>query len=70
MIIQLEKDITAKDKENTLKIIKAEGYSITEVKTQLGEYLVCLSKMIQTLERWVTYPEWLMYTGFRIVINW
>jgi len=44
MIIQLEKDITAKDKENTLKIIKAEGYSITEVKTQLGEYLVCLSK--------------------------
>lgn len=43
MIVQLEKGILEKDKVQTLKLIKAEGFNITEVNTQIGAYLVCLN---------------------------
>jgi 3-deoxy-7-phosphoheptulonate synthase len=40
MIIQLKPEITATQKENLIQGIQQIGYKITEVKTQLGDYLV------------------------------
>lgn len=40
MIIQLKLDITEPQKESIILEINQMGYKITEVKTQLGEYLV------------------------------
>ncbi len=40
MIIQLKPEITATQKENLIHGIQQIGYKITEVKTQLGDYLV------------------------------
>jgi 3-deoxy-7-phosphoheptulonate synthase len=40
MIIQLKSEITATQKENLIQGIQQIGYKITEVKTQLGDYLV------------------------------
>lgn len=40
MIIQLKPEITATQKESLIQGIQQIGYKITEVKTQLGDYLV------------------------------
>lgn len=44
MIIQLEKNCTEKEKEITLNFLKNLKFSITEVQTQSGNYLVCIGK--------------------------
>src|ERR1051326_5345939 len=44
MIIQLEEKIAARQKENILSQINSIGYKTTEVKTQRGNYLVCIGK--------------------------
>lgn len=44
MIIQLEKNISQKDKENISKKVGQLKYKPTEVKTQQGNYLVCIGK--------------------------
>ena len=44
MIIQLEKKLKPKAKETILSKINSLGYKTTEVKTQYGEYLVCIGK--------------------------
>ncbi|MDF2436102.1 MAG: 3-deoxy-7-phosphoheptulonate synthase [Bacteroidota bacterium] len=44
MIIQLEEKIKSTDKENILSSVNAIGYKITDVKTQAGNYLVCIGK--------------------------
>lgn len=42
MIIQLEEKLKAKQKETILSKIKSIGYKTTEVKTQHGNYFVCI----------------------------
>ncbi|SNS21154.1 3-deoxy-D-arabinoheptulosonate-7-phosphate synthase [Belliella buryatensis] len=44
MIIQLKQDITERQKESLIKEVNEIGYKITEVKTQLGDYLVGIGK--------------------------
>ena len=44
MIIQLEEKIKPKVKENILSKVNSIGYKTTEVKTQRGNYLVCIGK--------------------------
>jgi len=44
MIIQLEKNCTVKEKEITLNYLKNLKFSVTEVNTQSGNYLVCIGK--------------------------
>lgn len=44
MIIQLKQDITEKQKKSLIKEVNEIGYKITEVKTQLGDYLVGIGK--------------------------
>jgi len=44
MIIQLEKDITAKRKERIIKKVNESGYKTTEVNTQKANYLVGIGK--------------------------
>lgn len=44
MIIQLEKRVTAQQKETIIKQIDAFGYKATEVNTQIGNYLVGIGK--------------------------
>lgn len=44
MIIQLEKDITQKQKEEIIKKVNGLKYSTTEVKTQAGDYLIGIGK--------------------------
>lgn len=44
MIIQLEKDITQKQKEEIIKKVNELKYSTTEVKTQVGDYLIGIGK--------------------------
>ena len=42
MIIQLEEKVKTKQKENILSKINSIGYKTTEVKTQHGNYFVCI----------------------------
>ncbi|MFN3800554.1 3-deoxy-7-phosphoheptulonate synthase [Belliella pelovolcani] len=44
MIIQLKQDISERQKESLIKEVNEIGYKITEVKTQLGDYLVGIGK--------------------------
>jgi 3-deoxy-7-phosphoheptulonate synthase len=44
MIVQLEQNIQANDKETLLKVINGIGYKSNEVTTQMGSYLVCIGK--------------------------
>jgi 3-deoxy-7-phosphoheptulonate synthase len=44
MIIQLQPSITEKDKETIISQVKNLDYKATEVKTQLGSYLVAIGK--------------------------
>jgi len=44
MIIQLENDLKEQDRQSLINKVKAEGFTITEVNTQVGAYLVCISK--------------------------
>lgn len=44
MIIQLKKEIQPIDKEKILSSIEKIGYKTTEVKTQNGNYIVCIGK--------------------------
>ena len=44
MIIQLEKSISKDQKATVLEQVKAIGYKPSEVKTQKGDYLVCIGK--------------------------
>ncbi len=44
MIIQLEKKVTEKQKEQLINVIKSINYKATEVSTQFGKYLVCIGK--------------------------
>lgn len=44
MIIQLEREIQPAEKEKILSSVNATGYKTTEVKTQKGNYLVCIGK--------------------------
>jgi 3-deoxy-7-phosphoheptulonate synthase len=44
MIIQLKEKTGKKAKENILSRVNAIGYKTTEVKTQQGNYLVCIGK--------------------------
>ena len=44
MIIQLKQDITDAQKESLIAEVDQIGYKITEVKTQLGDYLVGIGK--------------------------
>ena len=44
MIIQLEQDITQKQREEIIKKVNGLKYSTTEVKTQVGDYLIGIGK--------------------------
>ena len=44
MIIQLKTTIASNEKEDILKKVKSLDYKATEVKTQVGDYLVCIGK--------------------------
>lgn len=44
MIIQLTNNITQQEREALATTIKSIGYGATDVKTQVGEYLVCIGK--------------------------
>lgn len=44
MIIQLEEKLKSKTKENIFSKVNSIGYKTTEVKTQKGNYLVCIGK--------------------------
>ncbi|MFL5762760.1 MAG: bifunctional 3-deoxy-7-phosphoheptulonate synthase/chorismate mutase [Bacteroidia bacterium] len=44
MIIQLEKEITSGAKEKVIREVNSMGYKVTDVKTQKGNYLVCIGK--------------------------
>ncbi|PSL06482.1 3-deoxy-7-phosphoheptulonate synthase [Cecembia rubra] len=44
MIIQLKENISAKQKEALIQEVHEIGYKITEVKTQLGDYLIGIGK--------------------------
>ena len=44
MIIQLQPDISDKHKENLIEKVNGIGYKTTEVKTQLGDYLIGIGK--------------------------
>ena len=44
MIIQLQEDIASQQRENLISAVEKLGYKITEVKTQLGDYLVGIGK--------------------------
>lgn len=44
MIIQLKENIQQSEKENILSQISSIGYKSNEVKTQLGNYLICIGK--------------------------
>jgi 3-deoxy-7-phosphoheptulonate synthase len=44
MIIQLENDIADERKQRIFDAVNAIGYKLTEVKTQKGNYLVCIGK--------------------------
>jgi 3-deoxy-7-phosphoheptulonate synthase len=44
MIVQLKEDISEIQKDSLIQEINQIGYKITEVKTQLGDYLVGIGK--------------------------
>ncbi|TDK41528.1 3-deoxy-7-phosphoheptulonate synthase [Algoriphagus formosus] len=44
MIIQLQPDISSKQKETLIDKVNGIGYKTTEVKTQLGDYLIGIGK--------------------------
>ncbi len=44
MIIQLENDLKEQDRQSLINKVKTEGFTITEVNTQVGAYLICISK--------------------------
>ncbi|MFZ1809079.1 MAG: bifunctional 3-deoxy-7-phosphoheptulonate synthase/chorismate mutase [Cyclobacteriaceae bacterium] len=44
MIIQLKQSVSAEEKESIEKAIAALGYKTTEVKTQMGEYVIGIGK--------------------------
>ncbi|MEB2783845.1 bifunctional 3-deoxy-7-phosphoheptulonate synthase/chorismate mutase [Algoriphagus persicinus] len=44
MIIQLQPDISDNQKENLIQKVNGIGYKTTEVKTQLGDYLIGIGK--------------------------
>lgn len=44
MIIQLKEDISDKQKASIIQVAHEIGYKITEVKTQLGDYLIGIGK--------------------------
>lgn len=44
MIIQLKPNIASAEKEDILKKVKSLDYKATEVKTQAGDYFVCIGK--------------------------
>jgi 3-deoxy-7-phosphoheptulonate synthase len=44
MIIQLNTDISARAKENLIQKVNDIGYKVTEVKTQVGNYLIGIGK--------------------------
>jgi 3-deoxy-7-phosphoheptulonate synthase len=44
MIIQLKSTIGSSEKDDILKKVKSLDYKATEVKTQMGDYLVCIGK--------------------------
>jgi len=44
MIIQLKPTIASAEKDDILKKVKSLDYKATEVKTQAGDYLVCIGK--------------------------
>jgi 3-deoxy-7-phosphoheptulonate synthase len=44
MIIQLKSTIASAEKDDILKKVKSLDYKATEVKTQVGDYLVCIGK--------------------------
>ncbi len=44
MIIQLEEKLKANKKEAIVSKVNSIGYQVTEVKTQIGKYLVCIGK--------------------------
>ncbi|BDD04874.1 3-deoxy-7-phosphoheptulonate synthase [Aureibacter tunicatorum] len=44
MIVQLVENISASQKQSVLNKIESVGYKTTEVKTQKGDYLVCIGK--------------------------
>lgn len=44
MIIQVQKNIPGERKQHILDAVKTIGYKAAEVKTQFGEYLVCIGK--------------------------
>ena len=44
MIIQLQPDISSKQKETLIEKVNGIGYKTTEVKTQLGDYLIGIGK--------------------------
>ena len=44
MIIQLQPDITDSQKEKLISKVNEIGYKTTEVKTQLGDYIIGIGK--------------------------
>ena len=44
MIIQLQPDISDSQKDKLIQKVNGIGYKITEVKTQLGDYLIGIGK--------------------------
>jgi len=44
MIIQLKEDISEKQKQSLIQEVNEIGYKVTEVKTQLGDYLIGIGK--------------------------
>ncbi|MEP2346751.1 MAG: 3-deoxy-7-phosphoheptulonate synthase, partial [Algoriphagus sp.] len=44
MIIQLQPDISPSQKESLIQKVNETGYQTTEVKTQLGSYLIGIGK--------------------------
>ena len=40
MIIQLQPDISDSQKDKLINVVNGIGYKTTEVKTQLGDYLI------------------------------
>jgi 3-deoxy-7-phosphoheptulonate synthase len=44
MIIQIDSDLKEQYKLAILRKVKEESYTATEVNTQLGSYIVCISK--------------------------
>jgi 3-deoxy-7-phosphoheptulonate synthase len=44
MIIQLDKDLSSESGAKVINTLNKEGYAVTEVKTQIGRYLIAISK--------------------------